>query len=61
MPPEEKEVKQLYNKKDKREEIEKKIKQYRKEMRRAAKELRFEDAAHLRDQLRGYESLEILE
>ncbi len=61
LPPEEKEVKQLYIKKNKREEMESKVKEYRKEMMRAAKELRFEDAAHFRDLLRAYENIEILD
>jgi excinuclease ABC subunit B len=43
------------------EEVEDKIKEYDIEMRRAAKELRFEDAAHFRDLLRDYEKLRILE
>ena len=42
-------------------ELEEKIKEYEIEMRRAAKELRFEDAAHFRDLLRHYEKLRILE
>jgi excinuclease ABC subunit B len=42
-------------------EVEDKIKEYDIEMRRAAKELRFEDAAHFRDLLRHYEKLRILE
>ncbi len=42
-------------------EVEEKIKEYEIEMRRAAKELRFEDAAHFRDQLKHYEKLRILE
>ncbi len=42
-------------------EVEDKIKEYDMEMRRAAKELRFEDAAHFRDLLRHYEKLRILE
>ncbi len=42
-------------------EVEDKIKEYEIEMRRAAKELRFEDAAHFRDQLKHYEKLRILE
>ncbi len=41
-------------------EISEKIKEYEIEMKRAAKELRFEDAAHFRDQLRHYQELEIL-
>jgi excinuclease ABC subunit B len=61
LPPEEKEVKQLYKEKDRIGKIEKKTEEIRKEMKRAAKELRFEDAAHLRDQLRSYENIEILE
>lgn len=42
-------------------EVEDKIKEYEIEMRRAAKELRFEDAAHFRDLLKQYEKLRILE
>ncbi len=42
-------------------EVEQKIKEYEIEMRRAAKELRFEDAAHFRDLLKQYEKLRILE
>ncbi len=42
-------------------EIEKKIQEYEIEMRRAAKELRFEDAAHFRDLLQHYKKLELLE
>ncbi len=42
-------------------EVEEKIKEYEIEMRRAAKELRFEDAAHFRDQLQHYQKLRILE
>ena len=42
-------------------EIEQKVKEYEIEMRRAAKELRFEDAAHFRDLLKQYEKLRILE
>ena len=40
-------------------EIDKKISFYEKEMRLAAKEQRFEDAAHFRDLMRHYQSLEI--
>lgn len=43
------------------EEIDSKIHEYEIEMRRAAKELRFEDAAHFRDLLRHYQELQILE
>jgi excinuclease ABC subunit B len=43
------------------EEVEDKVKEYEIEMRRAAKELRFEDAAHFRDLLKHYEKLRILE
>lgn len=43
------------------EELEEKIKEYEIEMRRAAKELRFEDAAHFRDQLQQYQKLRVLE
>ncbi len=42
-------------------EVEEKIKEYDIEMRRAAKELRFEDAAHFRDLLQHYQKLRILE
>lgn len=42
-----------------RAELEKKIAYYRKMMRRAAKDLRFEDAARFRDQLRECEELEM--
>ena len=42
------------------EDIEKKIKECEKEMKKAAKEFRFEDAAHFRDLLRYYQSLEII-
>ena len=38
-------------------EIEKKIKHFRSEMKKAAKELRYEEAAHMRDLLRKYEAL----
>jgi excinuclease ABC subunit B len=43
------------------EEVEEKIKEYEIEMRRAAKELRFEDAAHFRDQLQHFQKLRVLE
>jgi excinuclease ABC subunit B len=42
-------------------DLEAKIKEYDIEMRRAAKELRFEDAAHLRDMMQHYEKLRLLE
>jgi excinuclease ABC subunit B len=42
-------------------EVSKKIKEFETEMRRAAKELRFEDAAHFRDLLQHYKQLELLE
>lgn len=61
LPPEEAEVKQLYTKKNKQDNMEKKIEEYQKEMKKAAKELRFEDAAHFRDLLRSYENMELLE
>jgi excinuclease ABC subunit B len=41
-------------------EISEKIKELEIEMKRAAKELRFEDAAHFRDELRHYQELELL-
>lgn len=41
-------------------DLELKIKQCEKEMRQAAKEMRFEDAARARDQMRHYQSLEML-
>lgn len=40
-------------------EIEKKIRQLEKQMKQAAKEHRFEDAAHLRDQISEYTSLDL--
>ncbi|MCI5051691.1 MAG: excinuclease ABC subunit UvrB [Simkaniaceae bacterium] len=43
------------------EEIKKRIKSLEKEMRAAAKEMRFEEAANLRDQLHYYQNLEMLE
>ncbi|MBS0615245.1 MAG: excinuclease ABC subunit UvrB [Verrucomicrobia bacterium] len=43
------------------EEIDKKISEYELEMRRASKELRFEDAAHFRDLMRHYQELQLLE
>ena len=42
-------------------EVEKKIKELEAEMKKAAKELRFEDAAHLRDLLKHYQGLRLLE
>lgn len=42
-------------------EIEKKIKEYEKKMKLAAKEMRFEEAASFRDQLQSYQKLRILE
>lgn len=42
-------------------EVDKKIKECEMEMRKAAKELRFEDAAHFRDLLQHYQKLQILE
>ncbi len=42
-------------------EIEQKIKECETEMRKSAKELRFEDAAHFRDLLQHYQKLRILE
>lgn len=42
-------------------EIEEKIQEYELEMRQAAKELRFEDAAHFRDLLKTYQQLRLLE
>lgn len=42
-------------------EIDEKIKEYDIEMRRAAKELRFEDAAHFRDLIQHYQKLQLLE
>ena len=42
-------------------EVEEKIKEYEIEMRRAAKELRFEDAAHFRDLLQQYQKIRMLE
>jgi excinuclease ABC subunit B len=42
-------------------EVEKKIKEYEKKMRIAAKEMRFEEAAAFRDQLQSYKELRLLE
>ena len=42
-------------------DIEAKIKKYKKEMLKAAKDLKFEDAAHFRDLLKYYEGLEIID
>jgi excinuclease ABC subunit B len=54
-------VKQFYINEDlSAKELEKKIKDTELEMKKAAKELRFEDAANLRDHLRHYQSLEII-
>lgn len=44
-----------------REEIEDKIKEYEKEMKQAAKEMRFEEAAHFRDLLRHYQELLLMD
>lgn len=44
-----------------KEELYGKIRELEYEMKRAAKELRFEDAAHLRDELHKYQKLELLE
>jgi excinuclease ABC subunit B len=56
-----KDVKQLYKKhKNSKKEMEIKIKSLEKDMLKAAKELRFEDAAHIRDLLRSYENMELL-
>lgn len=40
-------------------EVEKKIEFYKQEMRKAAKEMRFEDAAELRDKMREYQNFEL--
>lgn len=42
-------------------EIDQKITEYETEMRRAAKEMRFEDAAHYRDLMRHFQELQLLE
>lgn len=58
---EKEDVKQLYIEKDlEGAALEKKIKEVEKEMKKAAKELRFEDAACLRDLLKYYRDLELL-
>ncbi len=44
-----------------KEDVEEKISLYKKEMSKAAKELRFEDAAKYRDLLQHYKSLQLLE
>lgn len=58
-PEEEENVKPLYIP-EIPENLGKKIKECEKEMKKAAKEMRFEDAAHFRDLLRHYQSLEII-
>jgi excinuclease ABC subunit B len=40
-------------------EVGRKIKEYEAEMKKAAKEMRFEDAAHFRDLMRKYQSIEL--
>lgn len=42
-------------------DVDRRIKEYEIEMKRAAKELRFEDAAHFRDLLKHYQGLQLLE
>lgn len=42
-------------------DVEKKIKELEADMKKAAKELRFEDAAHLRDLLRHYQGIQLFE
>ncbi|HSW87235.1 MAG TPA: excinuclease ABC subunit UvrB [Rhabdochlamydiaceae bacterium] len=44
-----------------KDDVEEKIREYEVEMKRAAKELRFEDAAHFRDLLRHYQALQLME
>ncbi|NGX59437.1 MAG: UvrABC system protein B [Chlamydiae bacterium] len=44
-----------------KEDVTEKIRELKIEMKRAAKELRFEDAAHFRDELQHYKKLELLE
>ncbi len=44
-----------------REEVTEKIEEYEKEMKLAAKELRFEDATHFRDLLRHYQELLLID
>jgi excinuclease ABC subunit B len=41
-------------------ELDAKVKEYEVEMKRAAKEMRFEDAAHFRDLMRKYQQIELL-
>lgn len=41
-------------------ELEEKIKEYETEMKKAAKELRFEEAARLRDMMHYYQNLEMI-
>jgi excinuclease ABC subunit B len=53
-------VKPLYIGKTDVKAIEAKINEYKKEMKKAAKEMRFEDAAYYRDKLHYYEGLEII-
>ncbi|MBI5345826.1 MAG: excinuclease ABC subunit UvrB [Chlamydiae bacterium] len=53
-------VKPLYTEKVKVDDLEKKIKECEQEMKKAAKELRFEDAAHFRDLFHYYQTLEMM-
>lgn len=59
LPPEEDKDK-IEKEVDQKIDLEKKIKESEREMKRAAKEMRFEDAAHFRDLLRYYQSLELI-
>ncbi|MBN1914928.1 MAG: excinuclease ABC subunit UvrB [Parachlamydiales bacterium] len=59
--PEKEDVKPLYMKSPSVLELEKKIAECKKEMLLAARELRFEDAAHFRDLLHYYEGLELVQ
>jgi excinuclease ABC subunit B len=53
-------VKPLYSEKETYVDLEEKISNCKKEMKQAAKELRFEDAAHFRDLLNYYKNMELL-
>ena len=54
-------AKEMPNKHLTAKEIDAEVKRCDKEMKKAAKELRFEDAAHFRDLLRHYQNLQLLE
>lgn len=54
------EVKPLYSEEVSLKEVDSKVKEYEKEMKKAAKEFRFEDAAHFRDLMHYYQNVEMM-